>query len=90
MTAIVLAYLTGALTVMCWNGSWFLFDDFVFETRAFFGAKPLWYTVRPEVGWQTSTFSLKAGALVLDGEPGSTGGYYARNDTAYVTARYTF
>lgn len=67
-----------------------LFDDFVFETRAFFGAKPLWYTVRPEVGWETSTFSLKAGALVLDGEPGSTGGYYARNDTAYVTARYTF
>jgi hypothetical protein len=69
---------------------WELVPSFVFETRAFLGARPLWYTVRPEIGFETSTFSIKAGALVLDGETGSTGGWYARNDTAYVTARYTF
>jgi hypothetical protein len=69
---------------------WQLFGDVVFETRAFLGAKPLFYTVRPEIGWETSNFTLRAGTLLIDGEPGSTGGWYARNDTAYVTARYTF
>lgn len=69
---------------------WPIFDEIVFETRALLGVRPLSYTVRPEIGWETSNFTLRLGALVLDGETGSAGGWYGRNDTAYVTARYTF
>lgn len=33
MTAIALAYLAGAVTVMCWNGSWFVFDELAARLR---------------------------------------------------------
>lgn len=33
MTGLVLAFLAGGLTVMCWNGSWFLIDDLVARLR---------------------------------------------------------
>lgn len=69
---------------------WELVGDLVLDVRAFLGATPLWIMARPEIGWDTPSWTLRAGLLVVDGEDGSTGRYYRRNDTAYLTARYAF
>jgi hypothetical protein len=69
---------------------WPLGGGFLIETRAFVGVTPRWYMVRPEIGWASSTFTIRAGGIIVDGEAGSTGGHYRRNDGAYLTARYTF
>ena len=69
---------------------WRLSGDFIVEVQSLLGIAPRSYMVRPEVGYNTSSFTLRAGLLLIDGEAGSFGGYYRRNDTAYVTARYAF
>jgi hypothetical protein len=69
---------------------WSFFEDVVVEVRSFIGVNPSWYMVRPEVGYQRPSFTVRAGVMLIDGEPGSYGGYYRRNDTAYLTARYSF
>lgn len=69
---------------------WRLSGDFIVEVQSLLGLGPRWYMVRPEIGYNTSSFTIRAGLLVIDGEAGSFGGYYRRNDTAYLTARYSF
>ncbi|MBX3189317.1 MAG: hypothetical protein KF819_20000 [Labilithrix sp.] len=69
---------------------WSFFENLVFETRSFVGVSPTWYMVRPEIGYNAPSFTVRVGLLLVDGERGSFGGVYGRNDTAYVTARHSF
>lgn len=69
---------------------WTFFDKIVFEGRTLVGIKPLSWMIRPEIGYGTESFTARIGYLMIDGEGGSFGGYYRRNETAYVTTRYSF
>ena len=69
---------------------WSLFESFVFEMRTFFGIQPLSWVVRPEVGYASPSFTVRLGYLAIDGAAGSFGGYYRRNESVYLTTRYSF
>jgi len=69
---------------------WSFIENTIVETRTFIGIEPLWYSFRGEVGYNTPSFTLRLGALFLGGHSGSTGDYYRRNDSIYVTTRYAF
>lgn len=69
---------------------WLLLENLVIETRSFLGLNPLSWVVRPEIGYASSSFTLRFGYLWVDGTGGSFGSWYRRNDTAYVTTRYSF
>jgi hypothetical protein len=69
---------------------WRVGDDFLFESRAFVGLTPGWFTFRPEFGYDTASFTARVGLLFLDGEAGTFGDYYRRNDAVYTTARWSF
>jgi hypothetical protein len=51
---------------------------------------PLSWVVRPEIGYASSSFTLRLGYLWIDGAGGSFGSWYRRNQTLYVTTRYSF
>jgi hypothetical protein len=69
---------------------WMFNDWLVFESRAFLGINPLSYVLRPEIGYASSSFTLRLGYLYLDGAGGSFGSWYRRNQTGYITTRYSF
>jgi hypothetical protein len=69
---------------------WLAYDKIVFDTRATVGLRPFWWSVRPEIGWQEATFTVRVGVLALDGTDRGLGDWYRRNTTAYVTARVAF
>lgn len=69
---------------------WLFWDSVVMETRASVGIDPFWWSVRPEIGYQSPSFTVRAGVLALDGTGGAFGDYYRRNSTAYVTSRVSF
>lgn len=69
---------------------WSFFENGIIEVRSSANVAPFWYSARPEIGYQTSTFTLRGGFLAIGGEPASFGGYYRRNGTAYVTTRISF
>lgn len=69
---------------------WLFWDNFIVETRSFLGINPMSWVVRPEVGYTSSNFTLRVGFLWVDGATSSFGDWYRRNDTAYVTTRYSF
>lgn len=69
---------------------WSFFENGIIEVRSSANVAPFWYSARPEIGYQTSTFTLRGGFLAIGGEPSSFGGYYRRNGTAYVTTRISF
>ena len=69
---------------------WGFLDNGVFELRSNVGVAPFWYSVRPEVGYQSSQFTVRAGLMALGGASGTFGEYYRRNSTAYLTSRFSF
>lgn len=69
---------------------WLFWEKLVVETRTFLGVQPLSWLVRPEIGYATSNFTVRAGYLAIDGSGGSFGGYYRRNESLYLTTRYSF
>jgi hypothetical protein len=71
---------------------WKFLDVGVVDLRSSIGVSPFWWSVRPEVGYQSeaSTFTVRGGLLVLDGTDGAFGDWYRRNTTAYVTSRVSF
>ncbi|MBX3204982.1 MAG: hypothetical protein KF764_07925 [Labilithrix sp.] len=69
---------------------WTFFENVVVEARSFLGVRPLSWVLRPEVGWATPSFTARVGYLLIDGEGGSFGSYYRRNETVYLTTRYSF
>ena len=69
---------------------WTFFEDWIIELRSAVNTAPIWYSARPEIGYQSSTFTLRGGFLGIGGEEGSFGGSYRRNSTAYVTTRFSF
>ncbi len=69
---------------------WLFADAIIFETRASVGIDPFWWSLRPEIGYQSPSFTVRAGVLALDGTAGAFGDYYRRNSTAYLTTRYSF
>ena len=69
---------------------WSFFDNGIVELRSSANVAPFWYSARPEIGYQTSTFTVRAGFLAIGGDDSSFGGYYRRNGTAYLTSRISF
>lgn len=69
---------------------WLFLDSIVVEARTFLGLQPLSWVVRPEIGYASSSFTFRVGYLAIDGSGGSFGGYYRRNESLYVTMRYSF
>jgi hypothetical protein len=69
---------------------WSFFENVIFEMRTFLGVAPFWYMLRPEIGYGSPSLSARLGFLLLEGSDPSYGHYYRRNDTAYVTVRYSF
>jgi hypothetical protein len=69
---------------------WSFFDSGIVEVRTSVNADPLWYSARPEIGYDSSNFTIRGGFLAIGGDVGSFGGYYRRNGTAYITSRYSF
>jgi hypothetical protein len=69
---------------------WSFFENGIIELRSSVNSAPVWYSARPEIGYQSSTFTIRGGFLGIGGEPGSFGGYYRRNSTAYITTRFSF
>ena len=62
----------------------------MFEARSFIGINPFSWVIRPEIGYATSSFTVRLGYLAIDGQGGSFGSYYRRNESVYVTTRYSF
>jgi hypothetical protein len=69
---------------------WSFFDEGIIEVRSALNSAPFWYTARPEIGYQSSTFTIRGGFLAIGGADGAFGGYYRRNSTAYITTRFSF
>ncbi|MDB4940842.1 MAG: hypothetical protein JWP97_376 [Labilithrix sp.] len=62
----------------------------IFELRSNIGIEPFWYSIRPEIGYQSPGFTVRAGVMAMGGASGSFGEYYRRNSTAYLTTRFSF
>ena len=71
---------------------WTFMDVGIIDLRSTLGLGPFWWSVRPEIGYQSEDggFTVRAGLFALDGDGGSLGDYYRRNTTAYVTSRVSF
>ena len=69
---------------------WTFLETLVLETRVFLGIRPYSWVLRPEFGYATPSFTARLGYMLIDGEGGSFGGFYRRNETLYVTTRYSF
>jgi hypothetical protein len=69
---------------------WSFFENGIIEIRSSANVAPFWYSARPEIGYQTSAFTIRGGFLAIGGDDASFGGYYRRNGTAYVTSRVSF
>jgi hypothetical protein len=69
---------------------WSFFENGIIEVRSAVNGGPIWYSARPEIGYQSSTFTVRGGFLAIGGEEGAFGGYYRRNSTAYITSRFSF
>lgn len=69
---------------------WSFFEDTIVETRTFLGLEPLWFTVRGEIGYNTPDLTIRLGAMVLGGKANTYGDYFRRNESLYVTTRFSF
>lgn len=69
---------------------WTFLENLVVEMRTFLGVTPFSWVLRPEVGYTNTTFTARLGVMLLDGQGGSFGSFYRRNETLYVTTRYSF
>ena len=69
---------------------WGFLEHGIFELRSNTGIAPFWYSIRPELGYQSSQFTVRAGLMAIGGASGTFGEYYRRNSTAYVTTRFSF
>jgi len=69
---------------------WSFFENMVVETRTFLGLTPFSWVVPPEIGYASSSFTIRLGYLAIDGTGGSFGSYYRRNESVYITTRYSF
>ena len=69
---------------------WPLFSVFHMELRALLGIAPQFYTLQPSLIAKFGGLQIKAGALVMDGEPNSLGWYYRHNTAAFLQFRCGF
>jgi hypothetical protein len=69
---------------------WQFLENIVFEMRSLIGVQPVAWVIRPEIGYGTPSFTVRLGYLAIDGDAGSFGNYYRRNEALYVTTRYSF
>lgn len=69
---------------------WTFLENIVVETRTVLGVQPFAWVIRPEIGYGAGAFTVRLGYLAIDGVGGSFGSYYRRNESVYVTTRYTF
>ena len=75
----------GAAAVFRWTFA----DHFETELRSFVGGGPFMYIVRPQLAYKWTSFAIKAGLVLIGGDPNSIGDFFSRNNTAYVIAKYS-
>lgn len=69
---------------------WTFFENIVAEARTFLGISPFSWVIRPEIGYANPNLTVRLGYLAIDGLAGSFGRYYRRNESVYITTRYSF
>jgi hypothetical protein len=69
---------------------WPLFSILHIEVRTMVGIAPFFYVAQPALLVKVADFQIKLGALALNGEHYSLGGYYRHNTTAFLQVRYGF
>jgi hypothetical protein len=70
---------------------WSLGESWGIDLRGLVGITPRTAALQPALRFKPNdSFSLRLGALVMSGAPGSFGWYYGDNDTAFVQLRYAF
>jgi hypothetical protein len=69
---------------------WHFFDEhLLLEGRGVVGFQPFSWMVRGEVGYKRKALQIRAGAVVLDGDPFSFGNYYRANTSVYLLLKYS-
>jgi len=70
---------------------WSLSDSWGIDLRGVAGIVPKTYVLQPALRYKpTDAFSVRVGALLLNGEVNSFGEYYGDNDSGFVQLRYAF
>jgi hypothetical protein len=70
---------------------WRLFRDHLeLEARALVSIEPLYWIIRPQLGYLWRGLAVRIGMVYLDGEDGSFGAYYKRNSSIYSSIKYSF
>jgi len=70
---------------------WSLSDSWGIDLRGLAGIVPKTYVIQPALRYKpTDAFSVRVGALLLNGEVNSFGEYYGDNDSGFVQLRYAF
>jgi hypothetical protein len=70
---------------------WSLSDSWGIDLRGLVGIVPKTYVVQPALRYKpTDAFSVRVGALLLNGDVNSFGEYYGENDSGFVQLRYAF
>jgi hypothetical protein len=77
----------GVATLVRWN---FFHEHLELELRALVGLEPWSVAIRPQVGYKWRALQIRVGAMVLDGNDLSFGGWYRNNTSIYVMAKYSF
>jgi hypothetical protein len=76
----------GAAAVVKWH---FFDERLLVEARGVVGFQPFGWMVRGEVGYKRKALQIRAGAVVLDGDPFSFGNYYRANTSVYLLFKYS-
>lgn len=77
----------GLATLVRWR---FFRDHLELETRVLVSIAPLYWVVRPQVAYLWRGLAIRLGAVYLDGDDRSYGGYYRRNSSLYLAVKYSF
>jgi hypothetical protein len=77
----------GLATLLSWN---FVREHLEMEFRALVGLEPWSIAIRPQIGYKWRALQIRLGAVVLDGNDLSLGGWYRVNTSVYWMAKCSF
>ena len=75
----------GAAALVRWH---FFREQLQLEARGVVGVQPFSWMVRGEAGYKRKALQIRAGAVILDGDPFSFGHFYRANTSVYLMVRY--
>ncbi|MGZ3405203.1 MAG: DUF1302 family protein [Polyangia bacterium] len=76
----------GAAALVRWH---FFREQLQLEARSVVGVQPFSWMVRGEAGYKHKALQIRAGAVILDGDPFSFGHFYRANTSVYLLVKYS-